>query len=77
MPYYVGHDDDNDAGLSLIFKQSDLDLRLSFIKNEELGNSSSTNRFSTDVVSDTDKQQFNELTRLTFVLVIIFFISAK
>ena len=60
VPYYVGKDDDNDAGLSLTFIKNNLDLRFSITKNEELGNSTSANRYSTDVIRDSDKQQYNE-----------------
>ena len=67
VPYYVGHDDDHDTGVKLLFKKHDLDIQFSVIKNEELGNSNSTSRYSTDIISDADSNQFNqEVNQLNF-----------
>jgi hypothetical protein len=52
--YYVGLEDDYDMGVKGLYSDGSLDLTLAFYKNDELGNSSSTDRYSIDVISNDD-----------------------
>ena len=63
--YYVGLEDDFDAGISFIRKSDNHDLRLAFFKNDEQGGidgyvGDRTDRYSYDVIGITDGEAMAE-----------------
>jgi hypothetical protein len=63
--YYVGLEDDFDAGISFIRKSDNHDLRLAFFKNDEQGGidgyvGDRTDRYSYDVIGITDGEEMAE-----------------
>jgi hypothetical protein len=57
--YHVGLEDDNDLGLKYSYKDKRWEIDLGFYKNAELSNANH-GRFSFDVVTDTEKGEFNQ-----------------
>lgn len=71
VPFYVGLSDNYDMGVKLIGTKDPWNLQLAFFKNEEWGDSSETERYTIDIVTDTDSEQYNKdvnrlNTRLTY-----------
>jgi len=70
LGYYIGLEDDYDAGIKWTSKYDNLDLELAYFRNEELGDASNFERYSVDVAV-TDEQrneevdQFNAVVRYT------------
>ncbi|MDN5353443.1 MAG: hypothetical protein PWQ09_199 [Candidatus Cloacimonadota bacterium] len=61
MPYYVGLEDDYDAGIKVLHKINDFSLAIAFYKNMEVP-SAANNRYSIDIVNNDpdDPIQANE-----------------
>jgi hypothetical protein len=74
LPYYLGFEDDNDAGIKFLLRREPWHLTLAFYKNDEghfTGNSLDSARYSYDLVSGLEQvneetNQFN--SRLTYTL---------
>jgi len=49
--YYVGFEDDYDAGVKFLYNDGPLDVQLAFYKNAELASSSNLDRYSVDLVT--------------------------
>jgi len=56
--YYVGFEDDYDAGIKLIYETTNWDIQVAFYKNSEYTNSANYDRYSFDLV--TNDVQGNE-----------------
>lgn len=56
LGYYLGLEDDYDAGIKWHRDKGPWDLHLAFFQNEELGDATNLDRFSTDVVRVDDQQ---------------------
>lgn len=70
LGYYVGLEDDYDAGIKWTKNYNNWDLELAYFRNEELGDASNFERYSVDIaVTDEQKNQetdqFNAVTRYT------------
>ncbi|MEN8131767.1 MAG: hypothetical protein ABFS45_16570 [Pseudomonadota bacterium] len=50
MPYYMGLEDDYDAGIKAIYSRAPRDAQFAFFKNDEYASGSRTMRFSFDVL---------------------------
>ncbi len=60
LPYYVGLEDDYDAGLKLVYDKAPWNVQLAFFKGSEYG-ATNSERYSYDVVhADYDGDGFNE-----------------
>jgi hypothetical protein len=70
LPYYVGFEDDYDMGIKTIYDRDAWNLQLAFFKNGEWGDSSKLDRYSFDVVRNTqaneETNQFNGRLAYTF-----------
>lgn len=62
LPYYFGLEDDYDFGLKYLTKKGPWDVQLAFYKNDEFASSSSTNRYSFDIVTTDDADSRNQET---------------
>ena len=54
--YYVGFEDDYDAGVKLLYRKGPLDLQAAFYKNAEYLDSSRLGRYSFDLVTSEDEE---------------------
>jgi hypothetical protein len=52
MPYYVGLEDDYDAGIKAIYSDGPWNAQFAFFKNDEYASGTRTKRFSFDVLHD-------------------------
>ncbi|MBF0369374.1 MAG: hypothetical protein HQL52_07965 [Magnetococcales bacterium] len=59
IPYYLGYEDDFDAGVQLSGDFDDWNMKLAFFKNGEYGDPTRTSRYSIDVIQDADSNQNN------------------
>ncbi|MGF1509767.1 MAG: hypothetical protein ACFB9M_09745 [Myxococcota bacterium] len=59
LGYYIGFEDDYDAGFKLAYSRGPLDLHVAFFINEELSNATDFDRYSTDLAR-VDEQQTEE-----------------
>lgn len=62
VPFYLGLEDNYDAGVKYSHKAGPLAVDLAFFKNGEQGNAGSNQRYSFDVLTDSKQNQFNEKT---------------
>lgn len=58
LNYYVGFEDDHDAGFHYIYKKDGFDFQFAYFRNEEYNNPELTNRFAPDLVVSGDQQNF-------------------
>lgn len=56
LGYYVGLEDDRDAGVKYNFKKNGWNLHLAYFINEEFNNSQALNRFAPDLIRMGDQQ---------------------
>ncbi|MEM8524777.1 MAG: hypothetical protein AAGG68_09035 [Bacteroidota bacterium] len=56
LGYYVGIEDDRDAGIKYHFQKNGWDLHLAYFMNEEYNNTTALNRFAPDLVRMGDQQ---------------------
>jgi len=61
--YYLGFEDDYDAGIKIIYNTSLWNIQAAFYKNSEYANSTNYNRYSFDLVTD-DIQANEEINQL-------------
>ncbi|MEE4271499.1 MAG: hypothetical protein V2I67_07495, partial [Thermoanaerobaculales bacterium] len=71
LGYYVGMEDDYDAGVKWFHNRGPWDLHLAYYINEEYNDATNLNRYSVDIVRDGDQQneeinQFNARLAYTF-----------
>jgi len=70
VPYYIGLEDDYDMGIKVLADKDPWDLQLAFFKNAEWGDPSNKDRYSFDIIKDSQKNeetnQFN--ARLSYTL---------
>jgi hypothetical protein len=71
LGYYLGMEDDYDAGIKWHREDGPLDLHLAYFINEELNDATNLARYSVDIVRDGDQQneetnQFNARVAYTF-----------
>ena len=59
LPYYVGLEDDYDNGVKLLYDHDGFNFAAAFYKSDEWG-SGTNERYSYDVVTNADKNQYNE-----------------
>ncbi len=59
LPYYMGYEDDYDAGVQLSGDFEDWALKVAYFKNDEYGDAGRTSRYSIDVIQDSDINQEN------------------
>lgn len=56
VTYYIGLEDDYDAGIKVVWDDEPWNLQLAFFKNADWGVSSTTDRYSVDVVRDLGEE---------------------
>lgn len=56
LGYYIGLEDDHDAGIKYHYKNNDWDFHLAYFINEEYQNSTALNRFAPDLIRMGDQQ---------------------
>ncbi|MBF0589418.1 MAG: hypothetical protein HQL53_09830, partial [Magnetococcales bacterium] len=59
LPFFVGLEDDHDAGLVLSGDFEDWKLKLGFFKNEEYGSATRTARYGIDIIQSSTASQTN------------------
>lgn len=66
--YYVGFEDDYDAGIKFIYNKKDWNIQAAFYKNAEFANPARYDRYSFDLVTD-ETQKNEEINQLNLRLV--------
>jgi len=56
LAYYLGMEDDNDAGIKWHLKSDHIDFHLAYFYSEEYGDATNLNRYSTDLVRVGEQQ---------------------